>query len=152
MTTVMVDPPELARLADQVRRLTVDRHDPEAFHVAKDAVVSRLRDLTRHGSPPSRPAAAMPAPSPRRAAREAAASLAPRKHPLQRLQRGPQPHPSCDLPCTSPDRGGAVTNKTLGSWRCQCRSRSKTSPWRAGMNLSTDFDPCSNFASARQNP
>lgn len=38
---------DLWDLADRVRRLAPDRHDPERFHADKDAVVDDLRRLAR---------------------------------------------------------------------------------------------------------
>lgn len=37
----------LEQLADQVRSLRPDRHDPERFHVEKDAIERQLRRLAR---------------------------------------------------------------------------------------------------------
>ena len=40
-------PEELETLADQVRHLAPDRHNPEAFHEAKSEIAAALRRLAR---------------------------------------------------------------------------------------------------------
>lgn len=46
-------PTDLIDIADAVQRLTVDRRDPERFHVEKSQIVAALRriarEIARHG-------------------------------------------------------------------------------------------------------
>jgi hypothetical protein len=106
---VLVDPAELARLADEVRQLVLDRRDPERWHIIKDAVATRLRALTGSPSPP--PAEA-PTPSLRRslAAREAAAELAPASAPKRRtLPPTPPARVAATVPVAPPRPPGRAT-------------------------------------------
>jgi hypothetical protein len=43
----MTDPETLLALADRIRRLGPDRHDPERYHVEKSEIAAELRRLAQ---------------------------------------------------------------------------------------------------------